>query len=62
MKGMQTWKINFEDGTCRYDYCKKSEILDNITAREFFKIVSVEMINKGDDKVSHRPLTREQLI
>ena len=57
----ETWKLNFADGTYLYMYCKKSELLDEMTARQYVNLISAEILNKGDDKVNHRPVTKEEL-
>lgn len=62
MKQYQTWKCNFNDGMNVCFWCKKSEILDNLTARQFVKLVSVEIINRYDDKTQHKALSKEDLI
>ena len=62
MKPYQSWKLTFTDGSTIVAYCKKSEILDNITARQFIKLLSIEVINRPSDTTKHRPINKEDLL
>lgn len=57
----ETWKLNYSDGTSTHVYCKKNELLDHITARQYVNLISVEIMNRGDDKADHKPVSKEQL-
>ena len=56
MRSTQTWKVYFKDGTYTYLYCKKEQILDNITARQYLNMDRAEILNRGDDTVNHKPI------
>lgn len=61
MKMRETYKVNLTTGKTFFIYCKRDEILDNITGRDFVNLVSVEVFNRSCDKVNHRPILKEQL-
>lgn len=56
-----TWTAYYTDGTTEYFYCKKSEILDYMSVRNFVKLDRVEVMNSADDKVNHRPVNKAEL-
>lgn len=57
-----TWIAYYTDGATQYFYCAKDEILDFMSVRSFMELDRVEMVNRPDDNVKHRPLTKEDLL
>lgn len=59
--GYETFKLIFKDGTYKTYYCRKDELLDWISVRDYKNGVYVEIMNRGSDKVQHRPIKLEDL-
>lgn len=53
----ETFTAYFTDGTKKHFYCKKNEILDYMSVNEYLKLDHIEILNRADDKVQHRPFT-----
>ena len=58
----ETYIVRRVDNSFCLIYCKRDEILDNITGRDLVNLKCVEVMNRYCDKVKHRPITKEQLI
>lgn len=53
----ETYAIHFTDGTSKCVYCRKIDLEDEISIAEYRKLDYIQQLNKGDDKVNHRPFT-----
>lgn len=56
-----TWKAYYTDGKWEFFYCKKNEIFDYMSVRNFAKLDRVEIVNNAYDSTKHRAVTKEQL-
>lgn len=57
----ETYQLIFKNGTVKNIWSTKDGILDNMTARDYLNLDHIEIINKGYDKVKHRPIKKEDL-
>ncbi len=55
----ETFIARFNDGTEKAIYCKKSELKDYMTVREFEKLVDICILNKANDNTKHKTFTLE---
>lgn len=65
---METFEIKYENQVLgkkeiitKYVYCSKQGLVKNITIYEWNHLISIKILNKGDDKVNHREITKEEL-
>lgn len=42
-------------------YGKLKDIIQMITYKEWLQMATIEVLNKGDDKVKHKPITKAQI-
>jgi len=43
-------------------YCEKDKLIEHITLKHQLDGEQIHILNKGEDKVAHRPITIEELI
>ena len=55
----ETFIARFNDGTEKSICCKKCELKDYLTIREFEKLVDIHILNRANDKTKHKPFTLE---
>ncbi len=53
----ETFVIYFTDNTKKCIWCRKNEIEQYVTVAELRKLDHIQQLNRGDDKVNHRPFT-----
>ena len=65
---MNTYEIKYENQTLgrkeietKYVYCTNQGLVKNITLYEYEHLISITIMNKGNDKINHRPITKEDL-
>lgn len=63
MNGYQTWIIVYTDENRLKDvlYCKKDEIEKYITLKQYRELDHIEVMNRRNDKVKHRPIKKEEI-
>lgn len=65
---MQTYEIKYENQilgrkevVTMYYYGTKEGLVKNISVYAWEHLISIEIVNKGNDNTKHRPITKEQL-
>ncbi len=65
---MNTYEIKYENQILgkkeiitKYVYCTKQGLVKNITLYEYEHLISIKVLNKGNDTTKHRPITKEEL-
>ena len=53
----ETFIVYFTDGTKKPIYCRKNEIEQYLTIAEYKRLECIKQLNRGNDKVNHRPFT-----
>ena len=53
----ETFVLNYKDGSKDLIFCKKEDIEKYITIEQYRKLINITILNKGYDKVNHRPFT-----
>lgn len=65
---MNTYEIKYENQVLarktietKYVYCTKEGLVKNITLYEYEHLISIKVLNKGNDTTKHREITKEEL-
>lgn len=62
MKTYQTYILYFTNGKTEYLFARKDEFLDYLPAKKWLLLDHAEILNRADDHVKHKPISKAQIL